>query len=63
VFYGLFGGFVVLAIGGFIAGVVAVGIGHSDSNRTARLTAAMAALVAFAGVTLLAVLDKLIGRW
>lgn len=62
-FYGLLGGFVVLAIGGYIAGVAAVGMGHSDTKRTARLTAAMATLVALAGVMLLAVLDKLIGPW
>jgi hypothetical protein len=63
VFYGVLGGFVVLAIGGYAAGAVAVLKAGNDITKSFRLTLAYSVLVSFAGVLLLAVLDKIIGPW
>lgn len=63
VFYGILGGFVVLAVAGYAAGAVAVARGGNDIAKTFRLALAYSVLISFAGVLLLAVLDKIIGPW
>jgi len=63
VFYGVLGGFVVLAVGGYAAGAIAVVKAGNDVTKTFRLTLAYSVLISFAGVLLLAVLDKIIGPW
>jgi len=63
VFYGLFGGFPVLLVGGVAAGAVAYTLGQPDPQRVRRLVPALAGLVAAVGVGFLAILDKLIGPW
>jgi hypothetical protein len=62
-FYGLLGGFVVLAVGGYVGGLAAINLGKGDDQRTHRFTLLMSTVVAFLGVFTLAVLDKLIGPW
>jgi hypothetical protein len=60
VFYGLFGGFPVLALGGYFAGALAA---RREPKEGILLMLLLSALVALAGVIFLAVLDKLIGPW
>jgi hypothetical protein len=61
VFYGLFGGFPVLALGGYFAGALAAR--RVASKEGIQVMLLLSALVALAGVSVLAVLDKLIGPW
>ena len=63
IFYGLLGGFVVLAIAGYLSGRLAMRLGAGDAQKAARLTLLFSGMVAFAGVFTLAILDKLIGPW
>ena len=61
VFYGLFGGFPVLALGGYFAGALAA---RRDAPKEGILVMLLlSALAALAGVIFLALLDKLIGPW
>ena len=63
VFYGLLGGFVVLALGGYIGGLVAISLGKGNDRRTHRFVLVGSTIVALLGVFTLAILDKLIGPW
>ena len=63
VFYGVLGGFPVLLVVGALGGAAAYALGRPESQHIIRLTLVFAALAAFLGVGLLAVLDKLIGEW
>jgi hypothetical protein len=63
VFYGILGGFPLLAAAGALAGWAAHQSAQNDPRTVRRLALALGALAALAGVTLLAVLDKLIGPW
>jgi hypothetical protein len=62
-FYGILGGFPLLAVSGALAGWVAHQAAQPNSLAARRLAAVFGALVAVLGVVLLAVLDKLIGPW
>jgi hypothetical protein len=63
VFYGLFGGFVVLAAIGAAAGTAANLLARHDARRERVLTLAFALAGDLAVVMILAVLDKMIGKW
>lgn len=63
IFYGLLGGFPVLALGGYMAGVVAVRIGGENQQKTNRLMIIFSSAISFLGIMYLAVLDKIIGPW
>jgi hypothetical protein len=62
-FYGMLGGFPVLGAAGALAGWLAHQRAQSDPRGARRLAITFGALPAVAAVTLLAVLDKLIGPW
>jgi hypothetical protein len=62
VFYGILGGFPLLAAAGALGGWAAHLTG-SDPRAVRRLAVAFGAVAALLGVALLAVLDKLIGPW
>ncbi|MEO7041249.1 MAG: hypothetical protein ABI035_03205 [Gemmatimonadaceae bacterium] len=62
-FYGVMGGFVVLAGLGALSGYVATRISVGDEARSRRLTLVLAAFGSAAAVLLLASLDKIIGPW
>ena len=59
-FYGMIGGFIVQAILGGIAGVMASRTGAPDRRRAVLIYAGLAALP---GVLILSVLDWIIGPW
>ncbi len=64
VFYGVFlGGFVVLAIGGAIGGVVAYFACHADRSSVLRLTNFLAIGFSSVALFLLSILDWIIGPW
>ena len=63
IFYGLSGGFVVLAVGGAIGGVIAYSARRSDKKAVARLCLGFALVVDAVAVLVMAILDKLIGPW
>ncbi len=63
IFYGIFGGFVVLALLGAMGGWVAYRIGAPAERQVRLLTYAFSTAAALAGALLLAVLDKIIGPW
>jgi hypothetical protein len=62
-FYGVLGGFPLLAVLGALGGLLACFIGKHDNKRINRLTLAFAILADLLGALTLAVLDKIIGRW
>lgn len=62
-FYVLIGGFVVLGFLGAFAGLTARTLRPDDEREQKRLARIITAVIAFAAVTLLAALDKLIGPW
>jgi len=63
VFYGLFGGFVVLAALGAAAGAAANLLARQDARLERRLVLAFALAGDLVAVLILAVLDKIIGKW
>ena len=63
VFYGLLGGFVVIAACGAVSGAVAHQLSIPDVAKARRITVGLAIACDFILVMILAVLDKLIGRW
>jgi hypothetical protein len=64
VFYGVaMGGFVVVGLLGFAAGVVADRVARANGKPVVKTTVLFALLVAFLAVFALAILDKLIGPW
>ena len=62
-FYGLLGGFPVLAAAGVLAGWAAHHTGQPDPRAVRRLALTFGGVSASLAVVLLAVLDKLIGPW
>ncbi len=63
VFYGVLGGFPLLATVGALVGWAAHRRAEPDPRVVRRLALAFGAVAALLGVALLAVLDKLIGPW
>lgn len=64
VFYGVaMGGFVVLGLLGFTAGILAQRAARSSGRPVLLATVLSSTLFAFAAVLTLAILDKLIGPW
>jgi hypothetical protein len=63
VFYGLYGGFVVLAALGAAAGTAANLLARRDARRQRWLTLAFGLAGDSVVVMILAVLDKMIGKW
>ena len=63
IFYGIMGGFVVLAGLGALSGYVATRMSVGDEGRSRRLTLFLAAFGSAAAVLFLASLDKIIGPW
>ncbi len=63
VFYGLFGGFVVLAALGAAAGAAANLLARQDAPLERRLVRAFALAADLVAVLILAFLDKIIGKW
>jgi len=63
VFYGLFGGFAVLAGLGAAAGTAANLLARQDARRERWLVLAFALAGDLVVVMTLAVLDKIIGKW
>ena len=63
VFYGVLGGFPLLAAAGALAGCVAHKRAEPDPRAVRRLALTFGAAAALVAVLLLAVLDKLIGAW
>jgi hypothetical protein len=63
VFYGILGGFPLLAAAGALAGLAAHQKAEPDPRAVRRLALTFGALAALVPVVLLAVLDKLIGQW
>ncbi|MEV6768231.1 hypothetical protein AB0N05_06305 [Nocardia sp. NPDC051030] len=59
-FYLIFGGALVLAALGAVGGLVAVRIAAPDAGRVARLTTAMAIVVALLGATVLATAELIV---
>ncbi len=62
-FYGMLGGFVVLAALGAAAGAVASWLAGHDDRRRRQLTFIFALAADFVSVMILAVLDKIVGPW
>jgi hypothetical protein len=62
-FYGMLGGFPLLGAAGALGGWLAYQSAEHDPRAARQLAIVFGALPALAGVTLLAVLDKLIGPW
>jgi hypothetical protein len=62
-FYGVLGGFFLLALLGAIGGAVANLIGAPDHRRVCRWTVLLAIAVSGCAVLLLATLDFIIGPW
>lgn len=62
-FYGLFGGFVVLAALGAAAGTAANLLARQDARRERWLIVAFALAGDLLVVMILAVLDKMVGKW
>src|SRR5687768_12403390 len=62
-FYGLLGGFVVLAIAGVVAASVAFARSHGDAGKARRLTLIFALSASLICAIGLAVLDLFIGPW
>ncbi len=62
-FYGVLGGFVVLAIVGALSGVLANTLSASKPDNAPRLTVIFAAAGSAVAVMVMAVLDKIIGPW
>lgn len=62
-FYGLIGGFVVVAFFGAMGGALAYWRLRSRGASAFHAMLALSAATAFAGTLLLAILDKLIGPW
>jgi hypothetical protein len=63
VFYGILGGFPLLATVGALGGWAAHRKGQPDQRTVRRLAVVFGGVAALLGVTFLAVLDKLIGAW
>jgi hypothetical protein len=64
VFYGVaMGGFVVVGLLGFAAGVVAERVARANGKSVVKMTVLFGLLVAFLAVFALAILDKVIGPW
>jgi hypothetical protein len=62
-FYGILGGFILLALGGATAGFVGYRIGKRNEKRTKKITILLSMLMAFLSALLLAMLDLIIGPW
>lgn len=62
-FYGVWGGFVVLAVLGALGGVLARRLAGGDVGKTRRFTLGFALLVDLVAVLIFSVLDKIIGPW
>jgi hypothetical protein len=62
-FYELFGGFLVLAAFGAAAGIAANLLASPDAKRERWLTVTFALAGDLVAVVILAVLDKIIGKW
>jgi hypothetical protein len=63
-FYGVaMGGFVVVGLLGFAAGVVAERVARANRKPVVKMTVLFALLLALLAVFALAILDKLIGPW
>jgi hypothetical protein len=63
VFYGILGGFVVLAGAGAVAGSWAHATSGANRGRAQKLTLIFSGLAALAAAIALAVLDLFIGQW
>jgi uncharacterized membrane protein YfcA len=62
--YGIvLGGFVVLAVGGAIGGVIAYSVQRPKEKSVGRLCLGFALVVDVVAVLVMAILDKLIGPW
>ena len=62
-FYGILGGFVLLAVPGAADGLPSEWTVRGDGRRQRRRTLFAAAAIAFAASLVLACLDKIIGPW
>jgi hypothetical protein len=63
IFYGLFGGFIVLGGLGAAAGMLAYRLRRPDRQSMRRWTFGLAAFAALLCAIVLAILDKFIGPW
>src|SRR5260221_14343054 len=63
IFYGLLGGFLVLAALGVVAAAVARVLGRGDPTKTARLTVGLALAASLICAVFIATLHLFIGRW
>jgi hypothetical protein len=63
IFYGIFGGFIVLGTLGAAAGMLAYRLHQPDAQSVRRWTLGLAAVAAVLCAAVLAILDKLIGPW
>ena len=61
-FYGMFGGVIILPLCGAITGVV-VGRKYSDSNKKNKMIILWTTAVTFVPVFILSILDYIIGPW
>jgi hypothetical protein len=63
VFYGFFGGFVVVPGLGAIAGTLAFRLAHGDVAKSKKLSIVFGVLCAIAACVFINLLDKIIGPW
>ena len=62
-FYGLFGGFLVVPALGAISGALAFKLSKGDGSRAKKLSIVFGVACAFAAGVFINVLDKIIGPW
>jgi len=62
VFYGLFGGFIILLVGGSIVGIL-VGRKYSDAKSRTVMIALWSVAIGAVPVLVLSVLDYIVGPW
>ena len=63
VFYGLFGGFIVVPGLGALTGALAFQMAQGDISKSRRLSITFGVLCAITGGVFINVLDKIIGPW
>ncbi len=67
IFYGIFGGFIVLIVAGAIAGVIISskykGVEETDKTKKNKLILGYGIIIAIIGDGMLSVLDYIIGPW
>jgi hypothetical protein len=62
VFYGIMGGFVVLTVGGVVAGKI-IECKYDQKSGKAKLVYIWGVFIGFIGVSILSTLDYIIGPW